>query len=254
MHPQDQRQTARHPQSAPASSGDAVAVAPSHVSMQEHIALYSDYKKQDAVVQQLACENETNKERASKYKQSLKARLEDLKALQGKLDKCKARIKTLEADRELAKGAGGQAGTTKAKLEELESLKAELPQVKALLAKGGEAQRKVEALQKQLGELKVTTTTSGGSMHDPQWRVVTEGLEAKNQQLQSDAVAAKAMLKTASQEVSARISQLAACKAMLVKSEQVLRTCSDLHESKGDALASALHETTKNVEAFIRTL
>jgi chromosome segregation ATPase len=245
MHPQDPQQ--QHQAAHPSQSGAGGQA--SHVSMQEHMALYSDYKKQDAFVHQLACENETNRERASKYKQSLKARLEDIKTLQGKLDKAKARVKALEAAEQ---APGHSTATTKGKLAELESLKAELPQVKALLAKGGEAQRKVDALQKQLAELKGAGAKSG--VHDQNWRVVAEGLEAKNKQLQSDVVAGKDKLKTASQEVSARISQLAACKTMLVKAEQVLRTCSDLHESKGDALASALYETTKNVEAFVRTL
>jgi chromosome segregation ATPase len=247
MHPQDQRQTARPPAQPSGSADDE-----KHVPMREHMALYSDYQKQDTFLHQLTCENETNKERASKYKLSLRARLEDIKALQARLDKSKAQVKALQAESsQAAKRTAAQPADAKARLAELESLKAELPQVKALLAKGGEAQRKVEALQKQLAELKVSGKPS---THDQNWKVVTEGLEAKNKQLQSDVVAGKDRLKTASQEVSARISQLAACKAMLAKAEQVLRTCSDLHESKGDALASALYETTKNVEAFGRTL
>ena len=78
--------------------------------------------------------------------------------------------------------------------------------------------------------------------------------KAKNQQLQSEVVAVKDKLKAASQDVSARVNQVAACKDMLAKAEQVLRTCSDLHETKGDALAAALRETTANVQTFLQNL
>ena len=79
-------------------------------------------------------------------------------------------------------------------------------------------------------------------------------MKAKNQQLQSEVIAVKDKLKAASQEVSARVSQVALCKDMLTKAEEVLRTCSELHESKGGALASALRETTANVQSFLQNL
>jgi len=284
MHPQDTVKTNTAPRSGSqraVSAGtaprktDAIASAnespAAPVTMEEHMELFSEYKKQDKFIHELSIQNEVNKERASKYKQSLKARIEDVKALQTKMDKYKAQVKSLESERAPGKGSKDVAGKAltecKSRLaatakeladvkKELAGLQREVPEVKDLLTMGGQAIQKLEAatkrnqeLQQQVADLKAksarTPGTAGGA---------DQALQAKNQQLQSEVVAVKDKLKAASQEVSARVSQVAACRDMLAKSEQVLRTCSDLHASKGDALASALKETTANVQSFLDNL
>lgn len=271
MHPQETVKTSSStvppagsaPRKTDALVGAKSKAPPAPVTMEEHMELFSEYKKQDKFIHELSHQNEVNRERASKYKQSLKARIEDLKALQAKMDKYKAQVKSLESERApgkaLAECKSKLAATTKELADvkkELAGLKSELPQVKDLLTKGGQAIQKLEAetkrskeLQQQVADLKAksarTLGTAGGS---------DSALQAKNQQLQSEVVAVKDKLKAASQEVSARVSQVAACKDMLAKAEQVLRTCSDLHASKGDALASALQETTANVQSFLDNL
>lgn len=279
MHPQETVKTSSStvppagsaPRKTDALAGAKSKAPPAPVTMEEHMELFSEYKKQDKFIHELSHQNEVNRERASKYKQSLKARIEDLKALQAKMDKYKAQVKSLESERAPGKGnkdvSGKALAECKSKLaattkeladvkKELAGLKSELPQVKDLLTKGGQAIQKLEAetkrskeLQQQVADLKSksarTLGTAGGS---------DSALQAKNQQLQSEVVAVKDKLKAASQEVSARVSQVAACKDMLAKAEQVLRTCSDLHASKGDALASALQETTANVQSFLDNL
>ena len=261
-----------HNTDAPAKASVSRATADSEtVSMKEHKELFSEYKKQDKFIHELSYQNELNKDRASKYKQTLKARLEDMKALQAKVDKYRAQAKSLEtskgkdgSSKALSECKSKLAATTKELAEankELQSLKSELPQVKALLSKGGQAIQQLAAetkrnqeLQQQVAEL-MTQTRSKNNKASPAGTDISDpALKAKNQQLQSEVVAVKDKLKAASQEVSARVSQVALCKDMLTKAEEVLRTCSELHESKGGALASALRETTANVQSFLQNL
>jgi len=279
MHNQDKNAIQRSSgQKATAASSTAKGATPipAVVSIKEHARLMDNYKKQDTFLHELAEENELNKNRASKYKKTLKAQLEDLKVLQAKVDKYKAQVKTLLLHQQQTSSSGSpllvverdsiSSSSSKQKLSEckskladamkdLASLRAEMPEVKALLTKGGHAIQKLEAetkrsqdLQQQVADLKAKSRSSTDSGE------TVAALKAKNQQLQSEVVAVKDKLKAASQDVSARVNQVAACKDMLAKAEQVLRTCSDLHETKGDALAAALRETTANVQAFLQNL
>ena len=278
MHNQDKTAIQRSSgQKATAASSTAKGATPipAVVSIKEHARLMDNYKKQDTFLHELAEENELNKNRASKYKKTLKAQLEDLKVLQAKVDKYKAQVKTLllhqqqtsssesplavERDSTSSSSSKQKLSECKSKLadamKDLASLRAEMPEVKALLTKGGHAIQKLEAetkrsqdLQQQVADLKAKSRSSTDSGE------TVAALKAKNQQLQSEVVAVKDKLKAASQDVSARVNQVAACKDMLAKAEQVLRTCSDLHETKGDALAAALRETTANVQAFLQNL
>ena len=301
MHPQEKASTAQRSQPSSAAPRAAVsagrtvrqqtsAPAPAAVRQQtsaptdrEFNELCSEYRKQDKVIHELAIQNEANMERASKYKQTLKTRVEDMKVLQAKADKYKAQVKALEsaqsANGDGKKGSISKLAATAKELseanKELEALKSELPQVKALLTKGGQAIQKLEVetkrnqeLQQQLAQLRsskppTTSASSKAAEAAADSLLLLHGagsgadsaLKTKNQQLQSEVVAVKDKLKAASQEVSARVSQVAACKDMLAKAEAVLQTCSELHESKGgDALASALRETTDNVQAFLQNL
>ena len=278
--------TVRQQTSAPAPAAvrqQTSAPAPAAVRQQtsaptdrEFNELCSEYHKQDKIIHELSLQNEANKERASKYKQTLKTRVEDMKALQAKADKYKAQVKALEsaqaANGDGKKGSISKLAATAKELseanKELEALKSELPQVKALLTKGGQAIQKLEVetkrnqeLQQQLAQLRSSKPPTTSAAADSLLLLHGAGsgadsaLKTKNQQLQSEVVAVKDKLKAASQEVSARVSQVAACKDMLAKAEAVLQTCSELHESKGgDALASALRETTDNVQAFLQNL
>ena len=262
-----------------ATAGSTAKATPAVVTIKEHARLMDEYKKQDTFLQELSYENELNKDRASKYKKTLKAQLEDLKVLQAKVDKYKAQVKSLLLHQQTSSGSplvverdsstsskqkrpdtASSAALSECKsrladaTKELESLKAEVPEVKALLTNGGHAIQKLEAetrrsqdLQQQVADLKAKSRSSTDSE-------TVAAQKAKNQQLQSEVVAVKDKLKAASQDVSARVNQVAACKDMLAKAEQVLRTCSDLHETKGDALAAALRETTANVQTFLQNL
>jgi chromosome segregation ATPase len=279
MHNQDktaiQRSSGQKATAASSTAAKGATPIPAVVSIKEHARLMDEYKKQDTFLQELSYENELNKNRASKYKKTLKAQLEDLKVLQAKVDRYKAQVKTLLLHQQQTSSSGSplvverdstSSSSSKQKLSEckskladamkdLASLRAEMPEVKALLTKGGHAIQKLEAetkrsqdLQQQVADLKAKSRSSTDSGE------TVAALKAKNQQLQSEVVAVKDKLKAASQDVSARVNQVAACKDMLAKAEQVLRTCSDLHETKGDALAAALRETTANVQAFLQNL
>jgi chromosome segregation ATPase len=241
------------------------------VTPEEWAKLRKENDTLDRMVHKLAYQVEELKEshkavkaKADRYKQQLQLHVEAQEGFAAKHDKVKAQVKALTAERDRlqAKAETSSKRSTeglvdcKAKLaattSELKELKAQIPEVQKLLAKGGEAHRKVQALeekqgkqvqelQKQLAKLKSEDKSS-------------EGLRTKNQQLQSELVSTRERLKAAAGQASTSISQVQACKDMLSKADEVLRTCSDLHASKGDALASALQHTTNNLEAFLKTL
>ena len=279
LHRQPSNATATHPAHARASttselssSGVRAAVSP-----EEWAKLQKRSDDLDKMVHRLAYQVEELKEtqkdtkaRADKYKLQLKEQLEVQRGLVEKHSKLRAQTKALVGERDglqaklgsvppAGKGAGGGLAECRSKLAaanaELQTLRAEVPEVQKLLAQGGEAVRKLQALegkeskrvlelQKQLAETKAKIKSGQAN----------ETLKAKNQQLQSDMVAMKDRLKAAATQASSSISQVQACKDMLTKAEEVLRTCSDLHASKGDPLASALQATTSNLEAFLKTL
>lgn len=280
LHRQPSNATATHPAHARASttselSSGGVRAA---VSPEEWAKLQKRSDDLDKMVHRLAYQVEELKEtqkdtkaRADKYKQQLKEQLEVQRGLVEKHSKLRAQTKALVGERDglqarvgsssapAGKGAGGGLAECRSKLAaanaELQTLRAEVPEVQKLLAQGGEAVRKLQALegreskrvlelQKQLAETKAKIKSGQAN----------ETLKAKNQQLQSDMVAMKDRLKAAATQASSSISQVQACKDMLTKAEEVLRTCSDLHASKGDPLASALQATTSNLEAFLKTL
>ena len=279
LHRQPSNATATHPAHARASttselSSGGVRAA---VSPEEWAKLQKRSDDLDKMVHRLAYQVEELKEtqkdtkaRADKYKLQLKEQLEVQRGLVEKHSKLRAQTKALVGERDglqaklgsappAGKGAGGGLAECRSKLAaanaELQTLRAEVPEVQKLLAQGGEAVRKLQALegkeskrvlelQKQLAETKAKIKSGQAN----------ETLKAKNQQLQSDMVAMKDRLKAAATQASSSISQVQACKDMLTKAEEVLRTCSDLHASKGDPLASALQATTSNLEAFLKTL
>jgi len=223
--------------------------------MKENDTLHKMVHKLAYQVEELKESHKAVKAKADKYKQQLQLHVEAQEGFAAKHDKLKAQFKTVTAERDrLQTRADEHKGKLAATTTELKELKAQIPEVQKLLAKGGEAHRKVQTLeekegrrvqdlQKQLAECKAKLR---GTENPAQ--------AAKVQQLQSELTATRERLKAAAGQASTSISQVQSCKDMLAKADEVLRTCSELHASKGDALASALQHTTNNLEAFLKTL
>lgn len=226
-------------------------------------------------VEVLEDEKKSMKSRADKYKNQLKSHVSAQEEFLSKHNTIKAQLKSALSERDrlqaradehrvAGKKTGDNLAEYKAKLEaataELKHLKAEIPQVQKLLTQGGEATRRLQAaeakeskrvhsLQQELEAMRAKARAS-----DERLRAMSSSGHAKPQQLQSEIDSLRERLKAASTQASASISQVQACKEMLTKAEGVLRTCTELHESKGDALASALQQTSANLVTFINTL
>lgn len=284
LHRQPSNATATHPAHARASTSSSAEMSAgvrAAVSPEEWARVQKENDSLDKMVHRLAYQVEELKEsqkdtkaRADKYKQQLKEQLEVQRGLVDKHSKLKAQTKALVGERDSLQarlGASAGAGKSRGGAQEsglaecrtklaaanaeLKTLKAEVPEVQKLLAQGGEAVRKLQALEgkenKRIQELQKQLAETKAKVKSGQ---AAETLKTKNQQLQSDMVAMKERLKAAATQASSSISQVQACKDMLTKAEEVLRTCSELHASKGDPLASALQATTSNLEAFLKTL
>lgn len=233
-------------------------------------------------VEELEEDRKHMKARADKYKQQLKEHVGAQEAFIAKHDKVKAQLKGLTAERDRLQAkvdehklgtrkSGDSLADCKAKLEattaELKKLKAEIPEVQKLLVQGGEATKRLQAMEtkdsKKIQELQHQLEASRvkAKASDEKLRAMSSasgqdhaGLKAKNQQLQSEVASMRERLKAASTQASTSISQVQACKDMLARAEGVLRTCTELHESKGDALGSALQETIANLSVFLKSL
>lgn len=231
-------------------------------------------------VEVLEDEKKSMKARADKYKQQLKDHVSAQEGFLVKHDKIKAQLKGLATERDRlqakvdehklgSKKSGDSLADCKAKLEaanaELKAMKAEIPEVKRLLAQGGEATKRLQAmegkegkrtqeLQQQLEAARAKAKASDEKLRAAMSSSDQPSLKAKTQQLQSEVESLRERLKAASTQASTSISQVQACKDMLSKAEEVLRTCTELHESKGDALAAVLQQTSTNLVGFLKSL
>ena len=134
----------------------------------------------------------------------------------------------------------------KAKLA-LQQLEAERPVVQERLQLGGDAFRKLQALEPRAKQLEERVQQLEADKRDK--RAKAEQFH----QLELDLVAAKEKVRAAAQDASAKTVRVQACVDMLARAEQVLKTCSQLHASKDQTspLALALHDTTANISQFL---
>lgn len=129
---------------------------------------------------------------------------------------------------------------------QLEAAESERPAVLEKLRAGGLAFRELQTLKPALAAHEQTIQQLRAQLAAP----------AQLRQLELDVVAGKEKLRAATQDASAKAAKLAACTDMLMRAEQVLKTCSQLHSGSEDAapLAEALAETTANIAQFLQTL
>lgn len=148
-----------------------------------------------------------------------------------------------EAKRE-AKALHEQLAKAKLALQQLE---AERPIVQERLQLGGDAFRKLQALEPRAKQLEERVQQLEADKRDKRAKAV------QSHQLELDLVAAKEKVRAATQDASAKTVRVQACVDMLARAEQVLKTCSQLHASKDQAspLALALHDTTANISQFL---
>lgn len=133
-------------------------------------------------------------------------------------------------------------------------------EVKLLKAAVAQAKGECAKLQARIKELELHHASSNEKL-----RAAEEGkgeLAAIKDRLRAAEVAkgelaaTKDKLRASSVEAMSLASKMQGCTAMLVRTEQVLRACSELHVGKegGGSLASALKETSANVAAFLASL
>lgn len=148
-----------------------------------------------------------------------------------------------EAKRE-AKALHEQLAKAKLALQQLE---AERPIVQERLQLGGDAFRKLQALEPRAKQLEERVQQLEADKRDKRAKA------EQSHQLELDLVAAKEKVRAATQDASAKTVRVQACVDMLARAEQVLKTCSQLHASKDQAspLALALHDTTANISQFL---
>lgn len=138
--------------------------------------------------------------------------------------------------------------------------------LKERLRIGGEAYRKLQALEPKLAaseRLEKELAASERRRREVEPLLAAKEAElvarirqadidaAKSRQADSELAGAREKLRAAVQDASARAARSQACEDMLARAEQVLATCSQLHASKGDPLAEALQETTATIAGFL---
>ena len=186
-------------------------------------------------------------EQASQAK-ALHEQASQAKALHDQASEAKREAKALhdqasEAKRE-AKALHEQLAKAKLALQQLE---AERPIVQERLQLGGDAFRKLQALEPRAKQLEERVQQLEADKRDKRAKA------QQSHQLELDLVAAKEKVRAATQDASAKTVRVQACVDMLARAEQVLKTCSQLHASKDQAspLALALHDTTANISQFL---
>ena len=127
---------------------------------------------------------------------------------------------------------------------QLSAIESERPLVQEKLRIGGQAFRDLQAHERTIQELRAELAVSS--------KTVVDG----TRKLELDVVAGKEKLRAATQDASAKTARLAACTDMLMRAEQVLKTCSQLHSASDETapLAEALAETTANLTAFLKAI
>ena len=140
---------------------------------------------------------------------------------------------------------------------------AERPAVQERLQVGGDAFRKLKAIEprvKQLEGLEARAKQADAlEARVQQLEADKRDKRAKaeqSRQLELDLLAAKEKVRAATMDASAKAVKTQACADMLARAEQVLKTCSQLYAAKNETspLALALRDTTANISQFLLRL
>jgi len=126
----------------------------------------------------------------------------------------------------------------------------ERPAVEEKLRVGGQAFRELKLLKPAFEKLKALGEAQAVKL------AAAEAQLAAAKKLELDVIAGKEKLRAATQDASAKAARLATCTDMLMRAEQVLKTCSQVHSANEDGapLAEALAETTENLALFLQAL
>lgn len=152
---------------------------------------------------------------------------------------------------------------------ELKAVNDERPLVQEKLQIGGAAFRRVKALEtvkledeRQISRLKEQSAAQAQQIKLLEQELASfkdraaTGDKVNLKTVQADLVAVKEKLRASALDVQAKNNKLASCATMLVKTDQVLKACSQLHAGKegSAALSQALAETSRNLAAFLSSL
>ena len=203
--------------------------------LEEKRAAKRELKAQHAA----ACkEAEAWRERYNELARSQKEMLTRPNPSDGVARDLQAQLSAIESERPVVQEklrVGGQA------FRELRELK---PAFERLAAAKAAHERTIQELRTELAAAKAELATA------------TKADVAGMRKLELDVVAGKEKLRAATQDASAKAARLAACTDMLMRAEQVLKTCSKLHSASDESapLAEALAETTANLTAFLKAI
>ena len=149
--------------------------------------------------------------------------------------------------------------------QRLKTADEERPEVVEKLQMGGLAFRQVKAMKATVAEAKRENATLMTRIRELELR--NASIEEKLRTAEaiksvrpssdhSELVATKDRLKSSAMEVATLTRKMQGCATMLVKTEQVLVACSELHVGKdgSQALATALKETSATVAEFLASL
>ena len=141
---------------------------------------------------------------------------------------------------------------------QLSAIESERSVVQEKLRVGGQAFRELRELKPAFERLAAAKAAHERTIQElrTELAAATKADVAGMHKLELDVVAGKEKLRAATQDASAKTARLAACTDMLMRAEQVLKTCSMLHSASDESapLAEALAETTANLTAFLKAI
>ncbi len=168
--------------------------------------------------------------------------LQQHKGVKEELDQARRALQQHEVEHDAIRERLQVGGNAFRKLQILEpKLAASEQRVRDLESKLAASEARIRNLEADLATLRTASTRQAGLDN------------AKARQADLDLAAAKDKLRAATQDASAKASQVQACADMLARTEQVLKTCSQLYAAKEEAhpLAQALLDSTSTISQFL---
>lgn len=184
---------------------------------------------------------------ANEAMRKLEKKRQDKHALKAEVEVWRARYKDLKA----AHTANATSEEERAEIQEkltiggqaYRQLKELRPVMEALQADKASSGLTIARLQSEIAALK-----AGPAKADPSPRL---------RELELEVVAGKEKLRAATTDASAKAAKLLACKDMLARADQVLKTCAQLRSAQDEEpseFGEALNETAANLAHFLQSL
>ncbi len=186
--------------------------------------------------------SQTSERRLLEELEQARRALRQHEGVKEELDQARRALQQHEVEHDAIRERLQVGGNAFRKLQILEpKLAASEQRVRDLESKLAASEARIRNLEADLATLRTASTRQAGLDN------------AKARQADLDLAAAKDKLRAATQDASAKASQVQACADMLARTEQVLKTCSQLYAAKEEAhpLAQALLDSTSTISQFL---